>query len=167
MTTVMLPPDPDFVCWMALVTSSEISKVAASESTSGIWDAARRTKSRTRDTCRGCPGIVIDPSTIEPLPSRCPSAVDFIRFPSPELCEYASALNETCGLCPNCADIVYYLGNPSALSADMRTIMSRKFITRKCMREILQMKSHPGFHLALCCCIVQLVKTARSVSVTV
>jgi hypothetical protein len=51
MTTVMVPPEPDLVCWMALVTSSETSKVAASESTAGISAAIRRTKSRTRDTC--------------------------------------------------------------------------------------------------------------------
>jgi hypothetical protein len=51
--TVTAPPVPDLVCKIALVTSSETSNVAASESTAGLVAEVCRTKSRTCETFRG------------------------------------------------------------------------------------------------------------------
>jgi hypothetical protein len=62
-TTVTLPPSvPDLVCTIALVTSSEESKVAPSVSILAIPASVRLMKPRTCDTYRGSPGIVNDPS---------------------------------------------------------------------------------------------------------
>jgi hypothetical protein len=57
------PPPPDFVCWIAFVTSSEVSKVAASESIPGSLDKVRVINALVLETCRGLPGMVSDPST--------------------------------------------------------------------------------------------------------
>jgi hypothetical protein len=66
-TIVTVPPSaPDAVCWMAFVTSSEVSKVAASESTVRPLPVAamvRVTNARAAETSAGCPGIVSEPRT--------------------------------------------------------------------------------------------------------
>jgi hypothetical protein len=62
-TIVTLPPGvPDLVWTIALVTSSEDSKVAPSASTPVMLASVRLMKPRTCDTYRGSPGIVNDPS---------------------------------------------------------------------------------------------------------
>jgi len=66
-TTVTAPPSaPDAVCWMAFVTSSEVSKIAASESTVRSLPVAamiRVMKARAAETSAGRPGIVSEPRT--------------------------------------------------------------------------------------------------------
>src|SRR5262249_44619911 len=64
--TVTVPPGrPESVCTIAFVTSSEVSNVAASESTPRrpADSRIRATNPRARDTCSGCPGTVTDPKT--------------------------------------------------------------------------------------------------------
>ena len=66
-TIVTVPPSaPDAVCWMAFVTSSEVSKVAASESTVRPLPVAamvRVMKARAAATSAGRPWIVSEPRT--------------------------------------------------------------------------------------------------------
>src|ERR1700678_3492488 len=65
MTTMVTEPStPDLVCWIALVTISEVSKVAASLSTLR-WLAASVliTNARAAETWLGCPSIVSEPRT--------------------------------------------------------------------------------------------------------
>ena len=63
-TIVTVPPGaPDAVCWMAFATSSDVSKVAASESSAGVLSAAtgpRDERAGTGDLL-GRPGMVAEP----------------------------------------------------------------------------------------------------------
>jgi hypothetical protein len=66
--TIVTVPDgpPEALCLIALVTSSDVSNVAASESTLPPLPAAasvRVTKARVRRTSCGLPGIVSEPRT--------------------------------------------------------------------------------------------------------
>ena len=61
-TMVTVPPGaPESVCWMAFVTSSEVSKVAASQSTPGTPARVRAMKDLAPATCSGLPGTVTEP----------------------------------------------------------------------------------------------------------
>ena len=66
-------PDADLVCCMALVTISEVSKVAASLSVPTWYElSVRETNVLAVATCSGRPGMVSEPSTVARVPPTAP-----------------------------------------------------------------------------------------------
>src|SRR6266566_44630 len=77
-TMVTVPPStPDLVCWTALVTISEVSKVAASWSAPTWCElSVRATKALALATCSGRPGRVSEPRTVARVPPAVPRGPD-------------------------------------------------------------------------------------------
>jgi hypothetical protein len=94
-TMVTVPPStPDLVCWTALVTISEVSKVAASWSAPTWCElSVRATKALAVATCSGRPGMVSEPRTVARVPPAVPRGPDPRRGPDHDRRELPSGVS--------------------------------------------------------------------------